>query len=404
MTRKISFGITAILVIVSIVVSSVVTLFFVLRTYDNLLVDLPQRAEQYLKLSEIDELIRSEYFGNIDKNSIDDSLASGYIRGLDDPYSFYVSADDIDEYQKLLSGKMEGVGINAYFDNNVGKMIVSYVHPGSPADKSGVNVNDFIVSVNGDNITAENSSSLLSSVSSSSDKKVSIGIQKADSTDASVTDLNLVSGYEVSSCYFSEDKNIGYIRLSAFYENTYNDFCDAAEYFKNEGISNIILDLRNSSGQNYDSAASIIDYIVPVGTEGTGVIYSAKNSAGETIVQYSSDSNAVNMRFAVLINSRTEAAAELIAADLNDFGKAVLIGEKTAGHGTMQKLFNLSDGGAVYLSVAEIYPYISASFNTVGITPEITVETDEAFKNQLGGNDFSADEQYKTAVAYFSGQ
>ncbi len=404
MTRKISLGITAILIIISVVVSSVVTLFFVLRTYDNLLVDLPQRAEQYLKLSEIDELIRSEYFGKIDENSVDDSLASGYIRGLDDPYSFYVSADDIDEYNKLLSGKMEGVGLNAYFDNNLGKMIVSYVHSGSPADKNGVSVNDIIVSVNGNNITAENSSSLMSAISSSSDKKISIGVQKTDSADDSVTELSLVSGYEAQSCYYSADKSIGYVRLSAFYENTYSDFCDALEYFTNEKISNIILDLRNSSGQNYDVAASIIDCIVPVGTEGTGVIYSAKNSVGETVVQFSSDSNAVNMKFAVLINSRTEAAAELIAADLNDFGKAVLIGERTAGRGTMQKLFNLSEGGAVYLSVAEIYPYISSSFNTVGITPEITVETDESFKNQLGGNDFSSDEQYKTAVAYFSGK
>ena len=171
---------------------------------------------------------------------------------------------------------------------------------------------------------------------------------------------------------------------------------------ESKNIENVVLDLRNSSGQNFTAAAEIIDYIVPVASEGTGALYSAKNSAGEIIEQKASDSNAQNLRFAVLVNSRTQSAAELIAADIKDFGKGILIGETTAGYGTMQKLFKLSSGGAVYLSVAEIYPYISDTFNNKGIKPDMIIETSDSFKNQIGNTDLSSDDQYKAAVSYFS--
>lgn len=404
MTRKISLGITAILVIASIVISSAATLFFVLRNYDNLLVDLPQRAEQYLKLGELDELVRSEFFGNFDDSAVDGSLATGFIGALKDPFSFYVASDDVESYNNLLAGRMEGTGLNAYYDNNIGKLVVSFVYDASPASVSGIAVNDVIFSVNGKEVTAENYSSLLLSLTTGFDKKVSVTFGDAQGENIQEESAELTSGYELSSCSYLTDNGVGYIRLNAFYPATFSFFSEAIDYFGDEKISNIILDLRNSSGQNYDVAAQIIDYIVPVGTEGSGVVYSAKNSKGEVVAQYASDSDAVNMNFVVLVNDRTESAAELVAADIRDFGKGILLGENTAGFGTMQKLFRLSDGDAVYLSVAEIYPYISPSFNNKGVAPDIVLESSEGFKNQLGTDDFSEDEQYKTAIAYFTGK
>ncbi len=402
MTRKISFGITAVLIIFAIVVSSAVTLLVILKTYDSLLVDLPQRAEQYIRLGEIDELIRNSYIGIADDVAIDDSLASGYIRGLNDPYSIYIPEEDMNIFVNNLDGLAEGTGITAYFDNAHNNMIVSYVHEGSPAEKSGISVNDIIVSVNNISVTADNSAVLIDTIASSYDNKITVVVQTKDGDLLTEKTHEMTTGFVMPSCSYFVENNIGYIRINAFYENTFGIFSDAIDNFKKENISNVVLDLRNSSGQNFDVAAKIIDYIAPVGTEGSGVIYSAKNSAGEIIDKYSSDSNALNMKFAVLINTRTEAAAELIAADIRDFGKGILIGENTAGYGTMQKLFKLSSGGAVYLSVAEIYPYISDSFNSTGIVPDAVVETTDSFKNQLGGNDFSEDEQYKTAVSYFA--
>ena len=144
MTKKISFGLTVILMIISVIVSSVTTLFVVFTSFNNLLVDLPQRAEQYLKLSEIDELIRSKYYGDFDSVSIDNSLASGFINGLNDTHSYYISADDIDSFNRFLSGKAEGIGINAYYDDTASYLNVSHVYPDSPADSAEICIVDRI--------------------------------------------------------------------------------------------------------------------------------------------------------------------------------------------------------------------------------------------------------------------
>ncbi len=402
MTKKISFGIVLILIILSIAVSSVTTAFVVFNSYNSLLVDLPQRAEQYLKLSEIDELVRSEYYGSVDSVSVDDSLASGYINGLADPNSFYISSEDIDSFYDMIQGKASGIGINAYFDFSVGALKVSYIVPSSPADNSGISTEHYITSVDGKEITEDNYKELLDIITNSRDKKIKLVVSIKDTEDVKEIEFN--TGYNLSSCTYLTSDSIGYIRLSAFYEDTLLLFSQAIEYFKTENISAVILDLRNSTGTDFDAAAKIIDLIVPVGSEGSGAIYTAKNSAGDTVSQFSSDSTAINMSFAILVNSRTEGAAELVACDLRDFGKGIIIGEQTAGHGTLQKLFELDDGGMVCLTVAEVFPYISSSFNECGLTPDIEVLTSESFKNQLGSDNFTDDEQYKAALSYLSGK
>ena len=403
MTKKISIGITLILIIISIIISSAASLFIVFNTYSNLLVDLPQRADQYLKLGELDELVRSEYYGSIDSASVDNALASGYINGLNDNDSYYVTADDIDSFNNFINGKSEGIGLNVYYDYSGSFLIVSYVYPDSPAHNADIEAGNVITSVNGKIITEDNFESLTDILCSSFNQKIEITVQKSsESSDGRTVDFT--TGYEMTSCSYSVNDGTGYIRLNAFYESTYSSFREALDYMSSNKISSVILDLRNASGANYNEAAKIIDCIVPVGNEGTGAIFTATNFNGDTISKYSSDSVASNLSFAVLVNTRTSAAAELIACDLKDFGKAVLVGEKTAGNGTMQKLFELNDGGYVFLTVAEIQPYISDTFNKVGITPDIIIETSESFKNNIGNSDLSEDEQYNAALKYLTGK
>lgn len=403
MTKKISVGVTVILIAAAIIISSVTTLFVVFSSYNNLLVDLPQRADQYLKLAEIDELIRSNYYGSIDTESIDDALASGFINGLKDDHSYYISSDDIASFNNFLNGKSDGIGINAYYDFSGPYLTVSYVYAGSPAEASAIDVSCIITSVNGKNVSDENYEELIDEICNTTGKKIKITY--ADSPEsADIKTAELVSGYEMQSCHFLVNDNVGYIRLSAFYESTYSAFIDAMKNMVDNKISSVIIDLRNSSGYNFTEAAKIIDYIVPVGTEGTGAIFTAKNLGGETVSQFVSDSVASNLSFAVLINSRTEGAAELVACDLKDFGKAILIGENTSGHGTMQQLFELQDGGYAFVTVAEIYPYISSSFNNTGIAPDVEILTSESFKNKLGTDNFDNDEQYSAAVKYLTGK
>lgn len=403
MTKKIPLGIVIAIVLISILFSSVITAFVFVRNNSELLNDLPQRASQYIKLSDIDELVRNEYYGSIDASRIDSSLTNGYLIGLNDPYCYYISQDEKEEHNRFMAGLLSGTGITAYFDSDSGYLRISYVSPDSPASNAGLTTELFITSVNGKTVSSENSDDIISELSESFDKKLKLTtIDIADPTKSS--DFEIVSGYRAKSCYSSINGNIGYIRLSALYEDTYSSFISAIDTFTEKGISSLILDLRNSSANDLDIASQIIDRIVPVGDEGTGNIFTAKNSSGELIHQVSSDAQSLNMKIAVLINSRTDGAPELIACDLRDFGKAVLIGEQTVGRGTMQKMFSMEDGGAVSLTVAEVFPYISDSFNNIGVKPDIEIVTSESFKNQIEYMDgFDDDEQYQKAISYLNG-
>lgn len=403
MTKKISLGITICLLVLAVAASSIITVFVMLNRYDSLLVDLPARAQQYDKLSDIDELVRNEFYGEIDSDIINSGLVSGFINGLNDPYSYYISAENIKPYTDYLEGKFYGTGINSYYDSESGYLIISFIDPFSPAFESSLKEGYYITCVGGKDVTAENSSKLIQTLTEGFDKKITVSyLESADSENSS--DIELSCGYRSPSCEYKINNDVGYVHFVSFYEDTINEFLDAVEHFKTNNISALIIDIRNCIGTDYTSAAKIIDAIVPLASEGSGAIFTAKNADGEIISTYSSDSSALNMSIVVLMNSRTECAAELLACDLKDFGKAVLVGEKTSGRGTMQKMFELEDGGAVMLTVAEIFPYISDSFDGVGISPDMEVITSEAFKNKLDFSDFSEDEQYKTAYSYLTGQ
>ncbi len=397
MSKKIPIGISAIITLIAVAVSSVVTVFVYLNSYSDLIDDLPQRSALYGYLEDVDELVRSEYFGKVDKDRIEDNLVQGYLSGLGDSYCYYISPDNFEVYNNYMQGRMAGIGITAYYEPSLSKLIVSSVDEDSPAAEAGIKTDMYIASVNNMDVNDDNYSKLISDLSDKYDGKISFSYSESVEE---FSEIELNCGYNAKSCFYKTDDDIGYIRIASYYTTTANEFSQAVEYLKNEGINSVILDLRNSSGADLDVAADIIDIIVPVGNEGSGSLYTAVNEAGEVVKQANSDSSALNMDFAVLINDRSECAAELIACDLRDFGKALLFGEKTAGHGTLQSLFTLDDGGAVYLTVAEIIPYMSESFNESGVTPDYEILTSDSFKNQISIDNLASDEQYQRALTY----
>lgn len=398
MSKKLPVAVTVILVIVAIAVTAVVTVFVYLSQYDNLLSDLPKRAEQYNKLSEVDELVRQEYYGTIDYESLDRSLVQGYLAGLDEN-SYYIPADYFDTFSEILKGNSPGIGITASYDKSSDNLKISSVVSESPAEQSGIISGGYVLSVDGKDVTQENSEELIDLLVGTYDKRIRI-VYSSDLSDSE--ELQLSSGFLKKSVSYSINDSTGYVRISAFYENTAELFSDAIDYFVEGSVDGIIIDLRNTEGSDFDVAADIIDMIVPVGSDGTGAIYTAKNSEGVTVKQRSSDVAALNIPLAVLINTRTQGAAELIACDLKDYSKAVVFGEKSYGNGSYQEIFRLQDGSAVLLTVAEIYPYVSESFNGKGISPDVEIITNESFKNLIGVTDLNEDEQYIQAYNYLN--
>lgn len=389
---------------IAIAVTVAVTITVYMNEYNKLIQDLPQRAQLYSKLSDMDELVRANYYGAIDSDELDEKIATGYIEGLDDKYSFYLSADEFADYYDSTLGNIPGIGLETVYDTENEKLLVADVAQGSPAQQEGIEKGDVILSIQGETVNADNYAVLVSLFDG--EKLTSVDLElfrDADGEDNDKTfSVTAAKGYNAPSCFYSESGTIGYIKLTEFYENTAETLSQAINALNEDGVTGIIIDVRNNTSNNFANAVKVIDVIVPLATEGTGEIATAKNAAGDIIEIFSADSSSVNLPIAVLINSRTEGAAELLACDLKDYGKAKLFGETTAGHGTLQKIFRLDDGGAVLLTVAKIYPYISDCYDGTGVEPHEFIAMSEKDKDRLAALDRAEDEQYIAALNFFS--
>ena len=404
MSKKIPLGIAIAAAFIAAAFSIAVTVSVYTDSYNKMIRDLPQRTQQYAVLSEIDEIIRDNYYGEADRDAILQNIAAGYIQGLGDEQCFYISESNLSAYKSALSGVIPGSGITAAFDPANGCLSVRSVAADSPAAEVGIAVGDAVFSVDGVAVTQANSASLIDSLLYSEKKTTELGFIKAAAPDGVRQTLKLTNGYTAQSCVVRTVGAVGYIHLSDFYTNTKELFDAALDDFSDRGISSLILDVRNNASINYENACAIIDRIVPLATEGTGAIATAKDTEGETVKLFSSDSTALNMSIAVLINDRTAGAAELLACDLRDFGKAKLFGEKTAGEGLYPQLFELEDGGAVMLAVAEVFPYISEPYEGSGVAPDTEVPMLDMAKSNIPPETFDSDPQFAAAYAFFTQQ
>lgn len=288
MHKKISVGLTLTITIIAIITTVIVTTAVTMNIYSDIVSDIPQREEMYDSLSLLDSLVRSNYYGTSEEESVNNGIAQGYLSGLDGVNKL-LSAEEYAQYKNRIAGVNE-------------------------------------------------------------------------------------KGEAVKSVSHSTFANAGYIKITDFTDNTPDEFKKAYELLKNSSVTSLIIDVRNTDSINISSAAEIIDIIVPIATEGTQSIATAVGKDNKNVEIFSADSDSINIPVSVIVNEKTSGAGELIACDIRDFGKGAVVGKTTAGNGTYQKVFEMSDGSAVILTVAKLLPYISDCYEGIGVVPDYTCE------------------------------
>lgn len=402
MNRKISVGITLALICISIAATAVLSVKLSMKKFNGMVSELPERVKQYSSLEDIDELVRANYNGDVNPVKLNAGIVKGYIEGLNDEYSFYIPKDEYPYYVAEKEGNRTGTGLSVNYDSENACLTVKNVVHASPAEEQLIQPGFLIYSVDGENVCDENALSLIEKLDD--DNSDSVEIEYSDAENSEKNTVKLSKGYRVQSVDYSYKDETGYIRISSFFDDTAVCLKSALDDISDRGITDVIIDLRNNSGINYSYCAKAIDVIVPMATEGNKAIAVTKDANGNNVEVFSADSQSYNLNFCVLINNNTDGPAELFATDLKDFFKAVLLGEKTAGHGTAQTVFELDDGGAVQLSVATVYPYISPSYDKSGVLPDIEVIMSAVDKTKLFVADAFDDVQLKAAYSYFSEQ
>lgn len=394
MNKKISLGLALSLIFLSVALAVTITMTVSMKIYNKIIKDVASRSNLYSSVSEIDDLVRENYFGEINENLLTAMMSGGYVEGVGDRYSYYMTADDYTAYKEEEKGNKGGIGIIAVYDSQNSNIYVAEVSEGSPAQLQGISKGDVITAVDSVAVSQGNYEDLMESLNGQKLTNVQVTFTHGGESKT----VSVARGYAAQTVYYSVANNIGYIKITAFYSTTAQQLEKALKHMSSNSVSSIIFDVRNTDTGLIANAVECIDILVPVATEGTGALATAVDKEGNTLETFTSDSNSVNFSMAVLINGKTSGAAELFACDLRDFGMAQLIGTKTMGNGTMQKVFELSDGGAIALTVAKINPYKSESFNGKGLEPDISVELTAEQNSRLEMLSQADDAQYQKAV------
>ncbi len=393
MNKKISLGLAISLICIFVAVAVTITMTVSMSIYNKIIKDVSERSNLYATISEIDDIVRKNYFGQINENLLASMTTSGYINGLGDRYSRYMTATEYAEYKEKEKGNDGGIGVIAVYDSKNNNIYVSEVSEGSPAQLQGIEKGDVITAVDSVEVTPKNYEDLIERLSGDKLTTVDVTFTHLDESKT----VSVARGYEAQTVFYSVNNGVGYIKIVAFYSNTADQLKTAIKYMESNGVKSVIFDVRNNNSGLIEYAVDCIDLIVPVAIEGNGAIATAVDKDGNTLQTFTSDSSSVNFSMIILVNGNTAGASELFACDLRDFGLAKLVGTKTTGNGTMQKIFELSDGSAVSLTIAKILPYKSECYDKIGLTPDYVVELTYEQNSRLEMLTFEEDAQYQKA-------
>ncbi len=369
-------GLCLSLVITAIAATFAVTMVFSKQIYNGIISNISQRSHTYENAEEINRIISNYFYGDMDEynNNLSAALAEGYVNGLSDGNSYYMTASEYAEYTEKTESGITGCGIEAAYDYTADDFVVTYVYEDSPAYGEGIRAGDVITAINNNTVTRSDFQKLSADLYGTKLKTVSVEYSRDNETKTA----DVMLGYRIPSVTGRIEGTVGYIRISRFYKNTADELKTMLESLKDKGAEGIVIDLRNTSEGTVKYAADAIDVIVP---GSTGYIATTRDKNGKETT-FTAESSSFVMNFSVLINSRTSGPAELFACDMRDMKQAQLVGTRTAGVGTMQEVFTLDDGSAILLTVALVIPKggEQAVYDGIGVAPtmEVTLSSDDS--------------------------
>lgn len=347
--------------------------------------DIANSIEKYKKI------IDKYYLGEVDEEKLKEGAIKGYIEGLDDPYTEYISKDEMKDYMEDTMGNFVGIGIYMVKDTENNKIQVLAPIKNSPAEKAGILPGDYIIAVDGTQCTGDDFSTISNKIKGEVGSSVKLDIQREDETLSFEIKRENIKVNPVESKLL--ENNIGYIEFSSFDDGTAEDFKSKYEELEKQGITSLIIDLRNNGGGIVDEALEIADYIAD---KDSVLLYEVDKNNNEE-VEKSKNEPIINMPIVILTNENTASSSEILAGALKDLGKAKIIGTKTYGKGVIQEVISLSDGSGLKITTKKYLTPNRTEINGVGIEPDETVELPDTVTSALNVNE-EDDTQLRKAI------
>lgn len=340
-------------------------------------------ASELLEFSETYQTITDEYYENLDKAELINAAISGMLNYLDDPYSKYLDKDQTNSLNEELEGEYVGMGGEVTF-NKSGEIYISKVYKDSPAEKAGLKANDVFVKVDDKEVKGMTLTELSALIKGKEGTKVKVVIKR----DKKEQEIEITRGkVDIQSVttkvYEKSNKKIGYINISTFANNTFEQFKKAEKDLESQNVDSLVIDLRGNTGGYLTSVTSIAEMFVNKGD----IIYQLDTKGKITKIK-SKNNPTIDLKVAILVNKGSASASEILTAALKENINAEVIGVTTYGKGKVQKTRTLSTGAMIKYTTQNWLTPNGEEIDGKGIKPTVEVELNEKYyKNPNESND-----------------
>lgn len=337
--------------------------------------------------------IIDNYYGEYDEEKLLDSALSGVLEALGDPHTVYIDENSVDNFNIQLKGNYTGLGIEIYGSSD--GIIISQVFENSPAYLSGLKIGDCILKINDKDVISMSATDFSNIVKSNDESEFNLLIKRNNEMkEINVKRSNVIINSVKSNIYNKENKKIGYLNISIFADNTYNQFKTELEKLEKENIDSLVIDVRDNTGGHLTSVENIISLFL----DSSHIIYKMEDSSGIK-EYYSTGKETKTYPIIVLTNENSASASEILTATLKEEYGAKSVGKKTYGKGSAQELRTLPDGTQYKITTHKWLTPKGNSIDGVGIDVDENIDlSDEYKKNPIVDND----NQLQTALNLLS--
>ena len=319
------------------------------------------------KIEQLANTIDLLYYEDVDDEDLVQGLYKGLLEGVGDPYTAYYTPEEYKELMISATSSLSGIGVVMQQNPDTMQVTVNYVYEGSPAEKAGILAGDLIIQAEDAVASSMELSDFATHVRGDEGTIVHLKLYRIGTgymnveVKRAIIDVPTVKGEML-------DDGIGYIMIAEFGSKTAEEFADAVKELEAQGMTSMIVDLRNNPGGMVDSVTQLLDQILP-----EGVIVWTEDKYGKK-KEYTSDASCLDYQMAVLINESSASSSEIFAGAIRDYKYGTLIGTKTFGKGVVQGIRRLADGSAIKMTTSKYFTPNGQNIHGEGIEPDIKLE------------------------------
>lgn len=320
------------------------------------------------KIDEIYSYMNIYYYGEFEKEDIYNSIYSGVMESLEDPYSVYYTPEEYEDMQVSTSGTYYGIGAGVSQDLTTMEVTISKVYRGTPSEEAGLKNGDQILSVEGIDATSVEVSELVQHIRGEEGTTVHMVIYRASTNETLEFDVERRHVELPSIEGEMLEDGIGYIQITEFQKKTDEQFAEMVEQLQTQGAKGLIIDVRANPGGLLTTVVNLLDQVLP-----EGLLVYVEDKYGNRD-EYTSDAACLDMPIVVLTDEHSASASEIFAGAMKDYEYATLVGKTTYGKGIVQNLIPLSDGDAIKITVAKYFTPKGNDIHEIGVAPDVEVE------------------------------